>query len=146
MSSTPAPLEQQSSRFDIALLILRSGCALVFFYHGSAILFGAFGGPGPENLAHFLHIPVFMGYLVGLAQVAGALALLTGILFRVGAVCILAVMAGAILVVHLHFGFDVSKNGMEFALTEFLIALSLLFTGPGSYSLGKFLPPSLRRL
>lgn len=146
MSSAPSPVSQESSRFDVPLLILRLASTLVFFYHGSQILFGAFGGPGPENVAHFLHLPVLMVYLVGIAQLGGAAALLTGILFRVGTVCVLAVMAGAIFIVHIHFGFDVTKNGMEYALTQFAIALALFRTGPGSYSLTNLLPPALRKL
>src|SRR5205085_12411953 len=49
-----------------ALLLLRIASAMVFLYHGSAILFGAFGGPGPEKFAAFMHAPAAVGYLVGL--------------------------------------------------------------------------------
>ena len=56
-----------------ALLLLRIAIAMVFLYHGSAILFGAFGGPGPERFAAFIHAPALVGYLVGLAQFAGGL-------------------------------------------------------------------------
>ena len=144
MSSTPLPVPG-SSRFDAALLILRIASASVFLYHGAAILFGAFGGPGPQNFAAFMHAPVIIGYLVGLAQFAGGLAIITGVLFRVGAVCILIVMAGAILLVHLPHGFNVAHSGMEYALTEFLIALALLLTGAGRYTLTSILPPALRK-
>jgi len=134
------------SRFNLALLILRIAAALVFLYHGSAILFGAFGGPGPAAFAAHMHAPVIIGYLVGLAQVGGGLALLTGIFHRFGALCIMIVMIGAIFLVHLPHGFSVANGGYEFALTEFLIALALLFTGPGSYSLNSALPEPLRKL
>jgi len=96
MSSPASPGSQTSSRLDVALLLLRIASAAAFLYHGSAILFGAFGGPGPQNFAAFLHVPVIIGYLVGLAQVAGGLAILTGVLFRVGAACVIIVMIGAI--------------------------------------------------
>ena len=86
----------QARRFDAALFILRVASALAFLYHGSAILFGAFGGPGPEQFASSHHWPVSIGYLVGLAQFGGGLAVLSGVLFRVGAACIIAVMLGAI--------------------------------------------------
>jgi len=145
--NSPTPVAAQaSSRIDCALLILRIGSAVVFLYHGSAILFGAFGGPGPERFAAFMHAPAAVGYLVGLAQFAGALALLTGILIRVGALCIMIVMLGAIFLVHLPHGFDVNKGGIEFALTQFLIALALLLTGAGKYSLGSRLPGPIRNL
>jgi len=130
---------------NAALLILRIASALVFLYHGSAILFGAFGGPGPQKFAGLMHAPLIIGYLVGLAQFAGGLAMLTGVLIRVGAVCIMIVMLGAIFLVHLPHGFDVSKGGMEFALTQFLLALALFITGSGAYSLNPWLPGPLRK-
>src|SRR5260370_26518068 len=37
-----------SSAVSLALLLLRIAAGLVFLYHGCAILFGAFGGPGPQ--------------------------------------------------------------------------------------------------
>jgi putative oxidoreductase len=135
--STPA-------RFSFALLILRIAAAAVFLYHGSAILFGVLGGPGPVKFAAFMHAPAVIGYLVGLAQFGGGLALLTGVLHRIGAVCIMIVMLGAILLVHLQHGFSVANGGYEFALTEFLLAFALLLTGPGRYSLNPVLPQAVR--
>jgi putative oxidoreductase len=131
---------------DAGLLILRIASTLAFLYHGSSILFGAFGGLGPEAFASRMHAPAIVGYLVGLAQLVGGLAILTGILFRVGAVFIIIVMLGAIFLVHLPHGFDVGKGGAEYALTQSLIALAFLFTGPGAYSLNSCLPQSLRAL
>jgi putative oxidoreductase len=136
-SAQSAPPPRQTS---LALFIIRIAAGLVFLYHGSQILFGAFGGPGPQGFAAFMHAPAIMGYLVGLAQFAGGLAILTGLLIRVGAVCIIIVMLGAIFLVHLPHGFDVSKGGIEYALTQLLIALALLIAGGGSYSLGSALP------
>lgn len=144
--SSPATAPLPPSRIDSALLILRIASALVFFYHGSAILFGAFGGPGPQRFAGFLHAPVLIGYLVGLAQFLGALAMLTGVFIRLGAASIAVVMLGAIFLVHWKHGFDVSKGGIEFALTQLLIALALLLTGAGKYSLAGVLPGALRKL
>ncbi len=119
---------------------------MAFLFHGSQILFGAFGGTGPEKFAAFMHMPPMVGYLVGLAQFAGGLAILTGILIRIGALCIIVVMAGAIYLVHFPHGFDIGKNGYEYALTQLLIAVALLLTGAGAYSLGSRLPRGLRRL
>ncbi len=133
-------------KINAALLLIRIASALAFLFHGSAILFGAFGGPGPQRFAAMAHAPIAIGYLVGLAQVAGGLAVLTGIFTRVGAVCIIIVMLGAIMLVHLPHGYDISKGGMEYAFTQLLIALALLFAGPGDYSLNSALPPSLRNL
>jgi putative oxidoreductase len=142
-SSDSAPTPGQTS---LALLLIRIAAALVFLYHGSAILFGAFGGPGPRGFAAFTHAPAIMGYLVGLAQFAGGIAILTGLFIRVGAICIIIVMLGAIFLVHLPHGFDVSKGGIEYALTQLLIAFALLIARGGAYSLGSALPEGLRKL
>jgi putative oxidoreductase len=131
---------------NLALLVLRIASTLAFFYHGAAITFGAFGGPGPEKFAGFMHMPVIVGYLVGLAQLAGGLAMLTGVFIRVGAVCLIIIMLGAIFMVHLQHGFDITHGGIEYALTQLLVAFALLLTGPGAYSLAGSLPVSLRRL
>ncbi len=146
MDSLPATNTPGPAQINAALFLLRSASALVFLYHGSAILFGAFGGPGPQGLSAFLHTPVIVGYLVGLAQFGGGLAMLTGALIRVGAACILVVMLGAIFLVHLPHGFDIGKGGIEYALTQLLIALALLITGGGAYSLAPRLPAALRKL
>jgi putative oxidoreductase len=133
-------------RISLALLLIRIASGLAFLYHGAAILFGAFGGPGPHGFAAFMHMPDVVGYLVGLAQFAGGLAILTGILIRVGAVCVGIVMLGAIFLVHMAHGFNISSGGYEYALTQLLIAASLLLTGAGAYSLAGALPPALRKL
>jgi putative oxidoreductase len=146
MSTENATSPERAPQFDLALLILRVGCAFPVLYHGSGILFGAFGGPGPQRFASLMHSPAAIGYLVGLAQFAGGLAILTGVFLRVGAVCVMIVMLGAIFLVHIQHGFDINVGGMEYALTEFLLALSLLLSGGGAYSLRTLLPAQLRKL
>ena len=146
MSNEGTPASQTSSSTNLALLLLRVACALPVLYHGSGILFGAFGGPGPAAFAAHLHAPVIAGYLIGLAQFAGGLAILLGALQRIGSVCVIIVMIGAIYRVHLPHGFDVGKGGLEFALTVLLVALALLLTGPGAYSLCGVLPGPLKKL
>jgi putative oxidoreductase len=53
-------------------------------------------------------------------------------------------MLGAIFLVHLPHGFDIGKAGIEYALTQLLIAIALLINGAGAYSLAPRLP--LRKL
>jgi len=145
--STANTLGREISReLDFELLIMRLACSLPFLYHGSAILFGAFGGPGPQGFAAFMKMPVIIGYLVGLAQFAGGIAILTGALLRVGAVSVIIVMLGAIFLVHLPHGYDIGRGGLEYALTEMLLALGLLLAGPGKYSLASVLPAPLRKI
>jgi len=93
-----------------------------------------------------MKVPVAVGYLVGLAQFAGGIAILLGALLRVGAVCVIIVMLGAIFMVHLPHGYDIGHGGLEYALTEMLLALGLLLAGPGKYSLASVLPAPLQKL
>lgn len=145
--STSTPFGGDVTReLNLELLIMRLACSLPFLYHGCAILFGAFGGPGPQNFAAFMKMPVIVGYLVGLAQVAGGVAILIGALLRVGALCVIIVMLGAIFLVHLPNGYDIGHGGLEYALTQMLLALGLLLAGPGKFSLASILPAPLRKL
>ncbi len=139
-ADTPGP-----GQLNAALLLVRIASALAFLFHGAAITFGAFGGPGPSGFAAFTHTSLTVAYLVGLAQLAGGLAMLTGVFIRVGAVCIIIVMIGAIFMVHLPHGFDIAKGGIEYVLTQSLVALALILTGPGAYSLARILPEGLRK-
>ena len=139
-ANTPVPVH-----ISAALLLLRIASGLAFLYHGDAILFGAFAGPGAVQFATSHHWPVALAYLVGLAQVAGGAAILSGILFRLGAASVFMVMLGAIFLVHLPHGFDVSRGGMEYALTQLLLAAAFLLRGPGAYSLASRIPTSLQK-
>ena len=141
-STTNRPTDAQ---LNAALLSIRIASTLAFLYHGSAILFGAFGGPGPEKFAAFIHAPAILGYLVGLSQLFAGLTILTGILTRLGAVCVIVNMLAAIFIVHLPHGFDVAQRGIEYALTQLLIALALLLTGAGGYSFASRLPEQWRK-
>jgi len=83
---------------------------------------------------------------VGLAQFVGGLAILSGVLIRFGAACVIVVMLGAIFLVHLPHGFDVGKGGAEYALMQLLLAIALFIAGGGAYSLTSRLPKPLRKL
>ncbi|HKW62133.1 MAG TPA: DoxX family protein [Candidatus Acidoferrum sp.] len=142
--TSAAPASSSSPNF--ALLIFRIAGSLPVLYHGGGILFGAFGGPRPQGFADYQHISLMYAYLVGLAQFAGGLAILLGLFQRIGSICVIVVMIGAIYRVHLPNGFDIGKGGMEFALTVLLISLGLLISGPGAFSLGRILPGPLKKL
>src|SRR5260370_41968773 len=110
------------------------------------MLLGAFGGPGPEGFAASHHWRLAIAYLVGLAQVAGGLAIVSGILFRRGAASLLIVILGAIFLVHLPHGFDVSNGGGGVVLHQVLVEVRVLFSGPRRQSLLGVLPPSRPKL
>jgi putative oxidoreductase len=135
-------LTSEQKRMGLALLVVRLAAAACFLYHGSAILFGAFGGPGVHGFAQRGHFALPVAYLVGLGQFAGGLAMLTGVLARLGAAGIIVIMLGAIWLVHLPKGFDVSQGGFEYALTQLLIGVAILIAGAGPYSLYYLLRPA----
>src|SRR5256886_14167623 len=56
---------------DLALLMIRIASALAFLFHGSAILFGAFGGPGPAGFLGFTPTSLTIAGLVGVGQFFG---------------------------------------------------------------------------
>ncbi len=125
---------------DKTLLIIRLALAIVFLYHGSQILFGAFGGPGLSGFSAFTHMPQAMAVLVAVGEFGGGLAMLLGLFSRLGALGIIVIMAGAILTVHLKHGLDVQKGGFEYALVLLMAALAILIDGPGLYSIASRLP------
>jgi uncharacterized membrane protein YphA (DoxX/SURF4 family) len=57
----------------------------------------------------------------------------------------MAVMLGAIFLVHLPRGFDIANGGAEYALTQLFLAIAFLLTGPGQYSLTSLLPQPLQK-
>jgi putative oxidoreductase len=118
---------------------------MAFLYHGSAILSGSFRGPGPQQFAASITGQLSWDIWSGWHSWLEGLAVLSGILFRLGAACIVVVMLGAIFLVHLPNGFDIGKGGAEYALTQLLLAVAFLSTGPGPYSLAFWLPAPLRK-
>ena len=102
--STPGTFTSGVTReLNFELLIMRVACALPFIFHGSAILFGAFGGRGPKGFAAYMHAPAPAVTSSGWHNLPGACRS-WGALLRVGAVCVMIVMVGAIFLVHLPHG------------------------------------------
>lgn len=132
--------ECRSAGLDAGLLLARVALALPFLYHGSAIAFGAFGGPGLVGFSGFTHLPLPVAALVGYGQVLGGLGILFGVLSRLASAGTGLIMLGAILLVHLPKGYDVTKSGYEHALALLILALALIATGPGRFTLARFLP------
>src|SRR5262245_55650998 len=84
LSMTVSTVTAEERRMGLALLAIRLAAGAVFIFHGSQKLFGAFNGPGLASFAHHMGLPVPVALLVGLAEFAGGLAVLTGVLARLG--------------------------------------------------------------
>lgn len=131
-------LSKTQQQEALALLAIRLASAAAFIYHGLHIL-GVVGGPGIANFAKFTGLPVPLAFLVGFGELCGGLAMLTGVLARLGAAVIALIMAGAIVMFHWQHGFDILHQGYEYALTQLLIALAILIRGAGPLSLVELL-------
>lgn len=76
--------------FGLGSWVLRIGLAAVFIYHGLPKL------KMPSMVASIYGAPSFVGWLHGLLEVLGGLALLLGIFDRVAALVLAIIMLGAL--------------------------------------------------
>ena len=125
---------------DWAPLPARIALGVIFIAHGSQLVFGAFGGPGLAGTAGFLRQmgfkpALFWAALMAFTQFLGGLGVLFGLLTRLSAVGITIVMLVAIATVHLKHGFFLQNQGYEFNLALIGLAISLLFSGAGKFSI-----------
>lgn len=128
---------------DWATLPLRLALGIVFLMHGMQKLFGAFSGPGIEGTQGFMAslgvvLPGFMGIVVAAVEFFGGLLVLLGLFTRYASLLIAVDMFFAFLLVHMKNGFFLPM-GYEFVFTLFLIAIALVLTGAGKWSLEKAL-------
>jgi putative oxidoreductase len=124
-------------RIDVSLLLLRIALGIVFVFHGGQKLFGWFGGPGMQGFVKYMpaHLPPVFAYLVAIGEFFGGLGLLVGLLTRIAALGPIASMTGAVLLVHMKNGFSMQHQGFEYPFTLLLVAIAVLVSGPGRYSL-----------
>ena len=130
-----------------APLALRIAAGIIFAAHGAQKLFGWFGGYGIDGTAKWmdsigLSPGVLMTLLAGGAEFFGGIALLIGLLVRPAALVLAFAMAVATLAVHAGNGLFVTNNGYEFSLALFAIAVSLLVSGAGRWSVDALLARS----
>lgn len=126
----------------IASTILRIPVGLILMAHGAQKLFAMFGGYGLEGTGQFmaslgLEPGYLMALLAGSAEFFGGAALVIGLLVRPASAVIAFTMLMAIITVHISNGLFMANNGYEYALTLLVVAVSLVFSGAGSYSVDK---------
>lgn len=129
---------------DWGALIARVFLGVVILPHGLQKLLGMFGGYGFSATVEYFSstgIPSLIGVLIVLAESFGALFLILGILSRISAAGIALIMIGAILMVHLQFGFFMnwfgtqSGEGFEYHLLALGLSLVVLIKGGGKWAL-----------
>jgi putative oxidoreductase len=125
--------------------VARLMLGVVMFPHGAQKMLGWFGGYGFSGTMHSLttgmHIPAALAFLAILAEFAGSLGLITGLLSRIAAFGIGVNMVVAILAVHKANGFFMNwfgnqkGEGFEYHLLAIGLALVVLIQGAGRFSL-----------
>ncbi len=126
----------KSNRLDTALLILRIAAGVIFILHGYGKLFGAPGMTGFTGMVAGLGFPLpgFFAYAAALSEFLGGIALLLGVYTKVFTVLIGIVMVVAFAgMKHL----KLPMGDPDFALLA--IAIAIYFTGPGVYTIRKFM-------
>jgi putative oxidoreductase len=139
---------------DLVLLGSRLVLGGYLAVHGAQKLFGSFGGPGLEPVAHhFDGIGLRPGKVTaaaaGLSEFGGGLLTMAGVASPLGPLAIAGTMAVASST-HRSNGPLSANGGYELALTNLAAALALAVAGPGRYSVDgvarRGLPHHLTRL
>lgn len=130
---------------NLGPLIARLMLGIVMFPHGAQKMLGWFGGYGFSGTMNFftgtMHIPALFAFLAIMAEFAGSLALIAGVLSRVAAFGIASVMTVAILTAHAANGFFMNwtgaqkGEGFEYHLLAIALALIVIIQGGGKASM-----------
>jgi len=129
---------------DAVPLVLRLTLAVVMFPHGAQKALGWFGGYGLRGTLDFLRksgVASPVAVLAIMAEFLGPLGLAVGLLTRVAALGITAVMLGSILTVHRQHGFFMNwygnqqGEGFEYHILAIGLAVALVLSGGGVWSL-----------
>lgn len=118
--------------------MVRVVAGLLLMPHGAQKLFGWFGGYGVEATGQFfaakLGLPASLALVAGLIEFFGGLLLAAGLATRPVAALVFALMAVAVVEVHLSIGFFWTSGGFEYPLLWGIVALSFAVRGGGRYS------------
>lgn len=151
LGSERPPLLRRVTATDarIAPTIARLGLGLVMFPHGAQKVLGWFGGPGfggaYSMFVQGLHVPAPLAAFTIFAELLASIALVFGLLTRVAAFVILAIMSVAIATVHFQHGFFMNwaggkhGEGFEYHLLAITLALVCLVAGGGRASIDRAL-------
>ena len=122
-------------RADLGLTLLRVVVGVIFLLHGYQKLF-VMGFSGVSGaFAHMgAPMPGFTGPLFAVAEFFLGIAVIFGLLTRLGTLWFILDMAGAIAIVHMKNGWS-GPGGMEFPVLLLIAALTVFLGGPGAFAI-----------
>ncbi len=133
---------------DWTLTVARLALGTMMFAHGAQKLLGWFGGYGVEGTLGFfssLGLPVTVGLVVIVGESLAGLGLIVGFFSRVSAAGTVAIMLGAVAIVHIQFGYFMNwggqqgGEGFELHVLALALALLVLVKGAGAVSLDRWI-------
>ena len=129
--------------------ILRIVLGIVVFPHGAQKLLGWFGGYGfAGSMTYFtvtVGLPWIVGFIVIVLEFFGAIALILGFATRIIAALYIGIAIGIIFTSSIQHGFFMNwfgnqrGEGYEYFLLWIGMAIALVITGGGKYSIDKLL-------
>src|SRR5579863_2253911 len=138
---------------NVALIAVRVALTWIFIYYGAGKLFGTFNGPGLHNTAVFmantahLHPGYLFAILGGVIEFGGGIALALGLGSRLAGLALFGDQVMAMITVTWVNGINSESltPGYEFNVALAVMALAIVFLGPGRASIDALIERRLRR-